>query len=174
MLRCGMQTELLDALRARQPEIRTRWAALLCVEPVNTPLAHPGALAHLIRWTLEEIFMALAHGASRERVLHPRKAAERSGCACGRNPLFAYFATAEQVMREALVLVQAEMPTLDPIERDASLAELNLALQGIAQREIDAFCGVCLHRQANAEQSHDPARESANANIAEVRGVAIR
>jgi hypothetical protein len=142
-----MQSELLDALRARAPEIRARWAELLRVEPVNTPLAHPEALAHLIDWTIEDIFQGLAavgptrHGS---QVLLP---SSRPECPCGRNPLLAYFHAAEQVMREALVLVQSEIPHLDPLERDASLLELNLVLRNVARREIETFCGVCQHRR---------------------------
>lgn len=50
-------------------------------------------------------------------------------------------------MREALILIQAATPNLDPVERDASLEELNLLLEYISRREIEAFCGVCQHRR---------------------------
>lgn len=146
-----MQSELLNALRARQPEIRARWAELLRVEPVNTPLAHPEALTHLIDWTIEEIFQGLTTIASRRRV--NLDGGHRPECPCGRNPLLAYFHTAEQVMREALILVQSAVPHLDPIERDASLLELNLVLRNVARREIETFCGVCQHR-LHAEHEH--------------------
>lgn len=139
-----MQSDLLSALRARHLEIRSRWAELLRVEPVNTPLAHPEALAHLIDWTLEEIFHDLATAASRR---HAGSSDERRvECPCGRNPLLAYFSSAGQVLQEALILLQASMPGLDPLERDAALAELKLVLRSVANREIEAFCGVCQHR----------------------------
>lgn len=139
-----MQSELLSALRARHLEIRSRWAELLRVEPVNTPLAHPEALAHLIDWTLEEIFHELATATAR---WHADSAGERRvECPCGRNPLLAYFSSAGQVLQEALILLQASMPTLDPLERDAALSELKLVLRSVANREIEAFCGVCQHR----------------------------
>jgi hypothetical protein len=142
-----MQSDLLGALRARQPEIRARWAELLRVEPVSTPLAHPGALAHLIDWTLAEIFRGLATGGPRRRLAHGHVSTpNRSLCACGKNPLLAYFDAAGQAVREALVLVQATLPSLDPIERDTSLEELNLVLAQVSRHEIEAFCGVCQHR----------------------------
>ena len=147
-----MQSDLLDALRARQPEIHARWTELLRVEPVNTPLAHPEALAHLIDWTVTEIFRSLATGGHVRRLVRDNTGTpNRSRCPCGRNPLLSYFDAASQVLREALILVQADSPLLDPIERDASLEELNLVLQEVARREIDAFCGVCQHRLQSGE-----------------------
>ncbi len=114
-----MQAELLAALRARRVEIRARWAELLRVEPVNTPLAQPDALAHLIDWTLEEIFRGLLHATPRRRHSNVVQGHFRPECPCGRNPLLAYFAIAEQALQEALILVQASLPHLDPLERDA-------------------------------------------------------
>ena len=144
----AMQSDLLGALRARQPDIRARWAALLHVEPVNTPLAHPGALTHLIDWTLDEILRGLATGGTRRRASAGHASTPyRSLCACGRNPLLTYFDAAGQAVREALVLAQSTLPAIDPIERDASLEELNLILAQVARHEIEAFCGVCQHRQ---------------------------
>ena len=141
-----MQTELLGALRARQMEIRDRWAELLRVEPVNTPLAYPEALAHLIEWTMAEIFRDLTSGRRSHSPDHHAGAPNRGLCACGRNPLLAYFDAADQAWREALILAQSTSPLLDPIERDASLEELNLVLHDVARHEIEAFCGVCQHR----------------------------
>ena len=146
-----MQAELLGALRARQTEIRTRWADLLRVEPVNTPLAYPEALSHLINWTMDEIFRMLVTGRSRSSD-HDIGASIRTLCACGRNPLLTYFDAAGQALREALILVQSTTPLLDPIERDASLEELNRVLHAVARHEIEAFCGICQHR-AKSEDS---------------------
>src|SRR4051812_40968829 len=114
-----MQSELLSALRARHFEIRSRWAELLRVEPVHTPLGHPEALAHLIDWTLEDIFRALSTGGPRRRLAESHASTpNRSLCPCGRNPLLSYFDAADQSLREALINVQANSPALDPIERD--------------------------------------------------------
>jgi hypothetical protein len=137
-------------LRAQCPQMRERWETLLHAEPITTPLAHPDALVHLINWTLEEVFRELGAVPSRRRRGQRHRTAEttRPACPCGRNPLLAYFAAGEQVLREALVLAQAASPALDPFERDASLEELNLVFQQIARREIESFCGVCQHRNA--------------------------
>lgn len=116
-------------------------------EPVATPLGLPDALVHLIDTTLEEILDMLRHSQGRQRVdeKHP-PIEETPVCLCGRNPLLAYFGAAAQAMREGLVLAQATLAPLDPIERDASLEELNAVLRQISEREIEAFCGVCQFR----------------------------
>jgi hypothetical protein len=142
-----MQESLVSALRARRPQVRSRWEALLRVEPVDSPLGHPDALVHLIDWTLDEIFSGLANPLARHRATGTRFCSdEPAHCPCGRNPLLGYFTAGEQAMHEALVLTQAACAGLDPVERDASFSELNLLLQQISRREIEAFCGVCQFR----------------------------
>jgi hypothetical protein len=144
-----MQEQLVRSLRSRSPAIRERWEKLLHIEPATSPLAYPDALVHLLDWTLDEIFRELTAVPSRRRSSRSGSPADgrATGCPCGRNPLLTFFAVGEQAMREALVLAQAAAPTLDPIERDASLTELDLVLRQIAQREIESFCGVCQHRE---------------------------
>jgi hypothetical protein len=158
-----MQELLVSALRAQRPHVRAHWEALLRVEPVGSPLGHPDALVHLIDWTLDEIFTTLANPLARHRSGHNRlNPDEQPQCPCGRNPLLAYFAACEQSMHEALILAQAATANLDPLERDASFRELNLVLQQISRREIEAFCGVCQFRDkgdahpavAHAEAGH--------------------
>ena len=142
-----MRESLVNALRTRRPTVRGQWEALLRAEKVNSPLGNPDALVHLIDWTLDEIFTALTNPLSRHRPAGPRlNYIDRQECACGRNPLLAYFAAGEQALQEAMVLAQSGFSPLDPLERDASFSELNLALQHIARREIEAFCGVCQFR----------------------------
>jgi hypothetical protein len=137
----AMQETLVRSLRSQLPQIRERWKALLHAEPVNTPLAYPDTLVHLLDWTLEEIFSGLTSLSSRRRIgRKPACPDYRPECGCGRNPLLTYFSAGEQAMREGLILAQAALPTLDPIERDASMDELNLVFRHIA------FCGVCQHR----------------------------
>lgn len=146
-----MQEPLVSALRARRATIRAHWEALLRTEPVMTPLGNPDALVHLIEWTLDEIFTAIGNPLSRCRVGGTRFAAdERAFCPCGRNPLLAYFSAGEQALHEALILAQAASAPLDPLQRDASFDELNLVIQHISRREIEAFCGVCQFRRSAA------------------------
>jgi hypothetical protein len=143
-----MQSELLNALRARQPDIRERWLELLRIEPFTTPLAHPASLASLIDWTLREILAGLATGQPLRRTRHHHVGTPQCAhCLCGRNPLVSYFDAARQALRQGLILTQATFPHLAPFERDASLAELNAVLDRVAQREIEAFCSVCQHRE---------------------------
>ncbi len=156
-----MQESLVNALRFRSPQIRERWATLLHAEPVTTPLANPHALVHLIDWTLNEIFQSLLSHSSRRRFNRRIAATTHGRECCGRNPLLAYFAAGEQAMREALILVQVATPSLDPIERDASLEELNHVLHDVAQHEIEAFCGVCQHR---CEAAGQPAAQNFRAS----------
>jgi hypothetical protein len=156
-----MQATLVDSLRAQLPQIRARWETLLHAEPVTTPLANPGAMVHLIDWTLDEIFLGLTRASSRRRPGRRSSHLDhRHECPCGRNPLLAHFAAGEQALQEALVLVQAALPSLCAIERDASLEELNIVLHQIAHREIASFCGVCQHRQ-----EHCPPNRTAMGDI---------
>jgi hypothetical protein len=148
-----MQESVVCALRAQRPQVRDRWAMLLRVEPVGTPLGHPDALVHLIDWTLDEIFAGLAHPlAGHDRGDPPTFAHAAPVCACGRNPLLTYFAAGQQAMREGLILAQASSHSLDPRERDASLAELDFVLEQIGRREVEAFCGVCQFRMRQGDE----------------------
>lgn len=143
-----MQDSLVCALRTQRPQIRERWAALLRIEPVGSPLGHPDALVHLIDWTIDEIFAGLANPLSGHDFGTVRPGDETPPtCDCGRNPLLTYFAAGEQATIEGLVLTQAASSGLDPVERDTSLAELSHILRNIARREIEAFCGVCQFRR---------------------------
>lgn len=145
----AMQESLARVLRARRPEIRARWEALLRIERANTPLANPDALVFMLDWTLDEVFTMLANPHARRRpnrVTYTTSA--KAVCPCGRNPLLIYFAAGEQALDEALVLAQAEMPSLDPVERDAAFAGLTQAVREISRREIESFCAVCQYRQS--------------------------
>lgn len=143
-----MQEPLVSALRARRPHARQHWETLLRVEPHATPLADPDALAHLIDWTLDEIYATIANPIARHRTgRHRPSKTEPAVCACRENPLHGYFTAGGQAMREALILAQAATPILCPLERDASFQELNLVLAEISHREIEAFCCVCRLRE---------------------------
>jgi hypothetical protein len=142
-----MHESFLHDLRARRAEIHARWEALLRTERVNTPLANPDALVHLIDWTLDQILAGLRHtGAKRRHEARPVAAEPRPECLCGRNPLLAFFVAGEQALLETLVLLQASASKLDPAERDDELAELYRVIRGISRREIESFCAVCQHR----------------------------
>lgn len=151
----AMQTELLGRLRERRDRVRVQWEALLRAEPVTTPLGDPDALVHLIDWSLDEIFSALANPLplplSEEAASGPRV------CSCGRNPLLAYFEAGKRALQEALVLAQAAAVPLDPRERDSAMRELVQGVRLLARRETEGFCEMCQFRQAaQAEaEAHD-------------------
>lgn len=134
-----MKPELANALRARRAQIRARWLEILLVEPVTTPLGHPGALVFLLDETLESVFAALGRGHSTRRVLAPM-------CACGRNPFLSYFRAGTQALFEALVQVQAGTSILDPGQRTAAFGELSQVINKIAKEEIETFGSLCGHR----------------------------
>lgn len=145
-----MKPDFDNALHAHRTQIRARWSEILLIEPVNTPLANPHTLVFLIDHTLDTVFAALRRGTIRRPVIAPV-------CACGRNPFLSYFRAGTQALFEALVLIQAEVPTLDPAERDASFMELRVAINWIAWEEIDVFGSLCRHRDRTShEMPKDP------------------
>lgn len=139
-----MQEEVIRALRDRRAQIRSRWEAFLRVEAVATPLANPDTLVFGINESLGEFFTLL-------RQPMPEKLEPEVECVCGRNPLLAYYRAGEQAMLEALILVQAEMPKLNPVERDEAFAKLKHVVNAVARREIGAISGVCQQRDESAK-----------------------
>jgi hypothetical protein len=135
-----MQPLTAHALDSRRSEIKERWAALLRGEPVNTPLANPDTLVYLIDDTLDAVFVAIRDPANRRKRNRPPV------CACGRNPFIAYFIAGKQALFEALVLAQAQLPALNPAERDHDADVLNEVIRTVIGEEIDSFGEVCQHR----------------------------
>ncbi|MCF3650336.1 hypothetical protein [Synoicihabitans lomoniglobus] len=146
------------ALLNNRPTLLRRWETLLRAERVQTPMAHPDTLVHLMDWTLDQLFAEIQHPKLRRH--HP-KSEGLSGpgqlCVCGQNPLLTYFSTAEQAMIETLLVERANTNRLSAVERDVSLSELKSALHAIARREIDSFCAVCRGRiQQAAKDTASP------------------
>ena len=137
-----MQVDLIAALDDRRPQIRKRWEAILRTDRACSPLADPDALVHLIDWTLSEFQRTLRGLPTLRRPLRPLSRTDLD-CSCGQNPLLVYFAAGEQALQESLVLVQADRPEMNALERDAELQELNLVLRHIARRGIGSFCALC-------------------------------
>lgn len=139
-----MAPEVLAQLRAREMEISRRWEILLRVEPVSGPLANPDALTHLIPRTLADLWTSLAAGTATSATIAAARSRRLPDCECGNNPYLAYFIAAEQALLEALILVQASRGA--PGNHELEAAEVIDAVRTRAKDEIDAFCGVCLHR----------------------------
>lgn len=140
-----MDEPFLRALDMHRLTLRARWEALLRAEPVNSPLGNPNSLVHLMDWTLDRLFAE----ARRPRL---RRQTSRRGlglhCPGQRNPLLAYFATAERALVETLFVVGRELQHLDVYARKIGLEELKLHLAAIARCEIDPLCTV--YQQAHA------------------------
>ena len=147
-----MSPQLLDLLRARLAPIRQRWEALLRIERVNTPLANPDALVHLIPGTIEEILKVAAKPQRAPLTLGEVRAERLPACECGNNPYLAFFLAGEQSLVEALVLVQTELPPARRAESD--VAELIRAIRRLGREEIDAFCDICVHRGCSRKCRH--------------------
>lgn len=131
-----MHDDFIRVLTHRRALICDRWEALLRVEPVVSPLGHPDTLVFGIRGAMREIFALMRS---------PPAGGEEppATCACGRNPLDAFYRAGEQALLEALVLAQAEHRDLTPAQRDASFAELRWAIRHMKHREISALASLC-------------------------------
>ena len=107
---------------------------MLRAEPVASPLASPDTLVFLMDETLDQLTAALRTRSLRvwlrrnQAVVAPLQ----GQCACGINPLLAYYTTG----RLALCEVAGEQ--LGP-----AFAEILLLYHTLAQKDIEALCGVC-------------------------------
>ncbi|GAB5558927.1 MAG: hypothetical protein SynsKO_05740 [Synoicihabitans sp.] len=157
------------AFETHRPQLIKRWDALLRAEPVTSGMAHPDSLMHLMDWTLDQWSAELRQsriGRHTETEFNaPPTKSPRSNCPCGKNPLLAYFATAEQAAIEVILVEIREIDHLSPGERNVGLHSLKNALRVVAGREIQTFCAVCQSR-AQAESKSAPQREVATASHA--------
>lgn len=131
-----MYEKIIKALQVRRAQIRARWEALLRIEKVTTPLANPDTLVFALDQSLDEIFTALGQPL-------PHKPAVGSTWSDGPSPWRAYFRAGEQALLESLVLLQAEMDSLDPATRDTSFGSLKQVINNLTQREIQAWGAIC-------------------------------
>ncbi len=148
----AMQDGLMRALLTHRPTLRQRWESLLRAQPPTSPLANPDALVFLMEWTLDRLFEDLRNAPSRRRPAARTGVAlsEPPPCPCGLNPLIAYFQTAEKALEEIYCPDILATDRFTTLEREAALMELKLVLRGVARREIESFCAVCLHSNRSA------------------------
>ena len=151
----AMTSALLLDLRARRTAICTQWEALLRVERVSGPLAHPDTLVYLIPNSLDQIFANLAKDSLAPKSSRRAKI-QLPACDCGNNPYLAYFLAGEQALVEAVVLLQAELQPERRHKHDVS--EIILTVRQLARSEIDTFCGVCSHHGVALHCRHAVAR----------------
>jgi hypothetical protein len=131
-----------------QPRIKKRWDTLLRTQPVASPLASPDTLVFLMNQTLSQLSAA---GRNRSLKSWLRRnptllAPLRSQCDCGTNPLLAYYSTGLLALREVA------QPVLG-----AAYEEVSVYYHGLAQRDIEALCGLCRHNSTD----HCPQRQIA-------------
>lgn len=150
-----MQGKIIRALQERRAQIRARWEALLRIEKVTTPLANPDTLVFALDNSLDEIFAAL-------RQPPPRKSASDSATVEGSSPWWAYFRAGEQALLESLILLQAEMESLDPAARDTSFGNLKQVINNLTRREIEAWGAIC-RQTAKQRRERRPRRRAAGA-----------
>ena len=149
-----MHDSFLRALQTQRPQLRHRWEELLRAERVTSGMAEPDSLVYLMDWSLDQLLDELRQNRFRRHVKPPAQSGERRGCACGKNPLLAYFATAEQAVIELLFLADGELAHLASLERSASLEDLKSALHEVARREIESFCAVCQSRERQEKKQN--------------------
>jgi hypothetical protein len=138
-----MEDSLVQSLRARRADIRSRWNDLLHVERALSPLAHPDTLAFLLDQTLEKILAGLKSpgGETNRATLGPPPAWPR--CDCGRNPYLRFYVAGEHALLEALVLIQAEIHVRDANARDLAVLELYEVVRLFARNDVELFCSLC-------------------------------
>lgn len=148
-----MEESLWSELQNLRPTLRQRWEALLRAQPPSSPLANPDSLVFLMDWTFDQIFSELRKTSFRRGARTPqglvRRPDRRVPCACGMNPLLAYFQTAE------LALIETVLPLLAPQQQEAVLREVKAALALVAKREIESFCALCRRKE---DHDHSSAR----------------
>lgn len=131
-----MKAELVHALSAQRASIVARWDAYLRIEPVTSPLANPDTLMFGADMVLNELFALLQQPA----VPPVAPLADHS---CGRNPLRAFYAAAEQALLETLIQVQSGDRTALARERINALDDLRHAIQSIARRDLEGLSALC-------------------------------
>lgn len=156
-----MHAVTLQALRARADSIQENWQRLLRGEKAQTALADPDTLVHYIPDAMDRVFEQLEEY---RRGNKPAVVVPRPPCSCGRNPFLAFYVAGEQVMMEALVLVQAAAGATRNAARDAAV--LQAAFRRLAVGEIEGFCGVCTHHFSPECTSYPPGSTPAPESVA--------
>lgn len=136
-----MHTSVTSQLEALRPAVKKRWEALLRLEPTLTPLANPDTLVFMMDETLAQLSSVInARSFKRWMTSHPALLAPmQSRCHCSINPLLTYYTTGELALRAAAGAVLRD-----------DLEEVLLYFHSLGQREIEALCGVCTHKDTDA------------------------
>lgn len=119
--------------RDRRTHLKQVWERRLRLEPVRSTLGEPAVLVYMMDETLRQLEGLL----TRRHVSRAEKAGDfESRCRCRLNPLLAYFSTGEAAL---LALLEDGGGVEEPLR-----TQVSGWWRLLAQREIDAVCGVCV------------------------------
>ena len=133
----------MQSVRRRRAAICKRWDVLLRLERVSSPLANPDTLVHLIPSTLDQILALAETPPHCDSTMTHAVGLKLPSCDCGNNPYLAFYIAGEQAIVEAVVWSQSESPDR---ARESEVASVISAARTYATDEIEAFCGMCMHR----------------------------
>jgi len=144
-----VEESAISVLQQLRPLIKQRWETLLRAAPVVSPLANPDTLIFRMDQTLDDLASALRTRSFRTWLKHHPVLFMpiRDNCHCRINPLLAYYTSGDAAMREVASRAL-----------DTALPETLLIYHGLAQREIEALCGACCHRESEACLTHGATR----------------
>jgi len=118
---------------------------------VNSPLADPEILERLFGSTLDEVFRRVrALPGTHPFAPVPTQEAIWGTCACGRNPLLAYFPSCE----EAVLCLLGEAVGLTDEASQTAVAEVQAIIRSIASREVATFCSLCRYGTSAAASAN--------------------
>ncbi len=137
----------MQAVRRRRAAICKRWDVLLRLERVSSPLANPDTLVHLIPASLDQILALSELPPYCDATMTQAVGFKLPSCDCGNNPYLAFYIAGEQAIVEAVVWTQSESADR---ARDSDVASVISASRRYASEEIEAFCGMCMHRNRHA------------------------
>lgn len=133
-----MNRRILEQIRRSSASIRSRWADLLRLQPVTSPLGAPEVMTMLVPEAIADLVRALDAG---ERVWAARGRRGRPPVDCGHNPYRTFFDAGRQAMAEAVVLAETACHVDRPDE--TAMAEVMETMRVQAESEMNAFCSVC-------------------------------
>ncbi len=141
-----MQASTLRLLKILRPNLRRRWEVRLRSIPPTSPLANPNTLVFMMDRTLDQIFINKPKKGSTETP--PVSTHHRDElCACGLNPLLAYFASAERALIECEAeMIAATPPVFSSEEIHTVISAAKIGLARLAQCEVETFCSLCQRR----------------------------
>lgn len=131
-----MVDSLPATLSGLRPRLKRRWQELLPALPSPSPLGHPDIVAYLLDDLLDLLEKEAVSSTPGEL---PPPGPSFSACPCKMNPLLPCFIAGEQA------LIEAGAPLLGE-----HLHDVLACYHRLANKELSALCGVCLHR-------HNPA-----------------